>query len=196
MSKLILKYLILPLILILVSVAIFWWFDLDVWGNIQTARDVIVKNKEALVQRQLLAENLKKLSDQYKEHITDVAKINQIVPTGPEIPNLLVMLEALAGENSLIFQGVDFSLIKPVIGPAAAQAANVPAGLQIVQMGVKLKGSYPGSYLNFLNYLKAIENNIRLFDTSNVTFNVPPTQKPGQPVPDIEYSLIINAYYQ
>lgn len=193
MSNLIFKYLILPLILILIAGAIFWWFVLDIWGNIQTAWDVIEKNQKVLVERQHLAENLKKLVAQYQERIQDVAKINQIVPSDPAIADLLVMLESLASENALQFTGVDFNLIRPVGGPAASQIANVtPAGLQVVQISAKVKGSY----VNFLNYLKTIETNIRLLDTASVTFNVPPPAAGVFTAGSIEFLLVINAYYQ
>lgn len=192
MNNLVFKYLVLPLALILASGFIFWYFDLDVWNNILAARDTIVKNEEVLAQRQKLAENLKKLIAQYQERIKDVSKINQIVPAGPEIPNLLVMLEALAGENSLNFGGVDFNLVRPISGPAAGQLAGaIPAGLQIVQISVRLKGGYP----NFLNYLKAVENNVRLLDTNSVTFNVP-SGGASDGASNIGFTAVINAYYQ
>lgn len=196
MNNLIFKYLILPLVLILSASLIFWYFDLGVWQNIQAARDVIVKNKEVLVQRRKLAENLKNLVTQYQEKIQDVAKINQIVPDNPAIPDLLVMLEALAGGNSLAFEGVDFDLIRPVGGPAALKLGNtLPAGLKVVKISVKVKGSYP----SFLNYLKAVETNLRLLDTESVSFGVTPAAVGATEVSglnNIRFIAVINAYYQ
>ncbi|HEY4519394.1 hypothetical protein A2833_02295 [Candidatus Azambacteria bacterium RIFCSPHIGHO2_01_FULL_44_55] len=196
MSNLVFKYLIVPFILILSAGFIFWYFDLGVWQDIQAVRDVIAKNKEVLVQRQKLAENLKNLMAQYQEKIQDVAKINQIMPNNPAIPDLLVMLEALAGGNSLVFEGVDFNLVRPVGGPAALElGATLPAGLQVVNISAKVKGSYP----NFLNYLKAVETNLRLLDTESVSFNVAPAVGGAVEVSglnNIKFIAVVNAYYQ
>lgn len=191
MNSLVFKYLILPLVLILISGFIFWYFDFEAWNDILAAQEVIARNKEILIQRQNLKDNLNKLVTQYQEKIKDVAKIDQIVTETPAISDLLVMLEALAGENSLIFQGVDFSLIKPVIGPAAAQTSELPSGLQIVQMNAKVKGSYA----NFLNYIKAIETNSRLMDIINVAFDVPSLKTGTAGASGTEFGVIINAYY-
>lgn len=190
MNNLVFKYLILPLVLILASGLIFWYFDFEVWKDIGAAQEVIAQNKEILIQRQKLKDNLNKLVAQYQEKIKDVAKIDQIVTNEPAIPDLLVMLEALAGENSLIFQGVDFSLIKPVIGPAAAEVSDVlPAGLQIIQINAKVKGSYA----NFLNYIKAIETNSRLMDVINIAFDASSLKTGG--AGGMEFGVTINAYY-
>ena len=196
MSNLVFKYLVLPIILILLAGGIFWWLDLPAWNSLQAAQEVIAKNTAVLKERQQLSENLKKLISQYQERISDVAKINLIVGSDPSIPELLTMFEGLASANSLAFNSVDFNILKPVIGQAAAQIKNLPpAGVQIIQVTARVKGSYQ----NFLNYLKSVESNIRLMDTQIAAFSIAQTAGAGTAsinFNNIEFQLVVNAYYQ
>ena len=64
-------------------------------------------------------------------------------------------------------------------------------GIKTLIVGIKVKGSYP----DFLNYLKALEKSLRIFDVTNVSFaGVSPGQISAR-TDNLEFNLTINTYY-
>jgi len=175
------KYIIFPIILLIaVAVAVFWVI-LPLWRDTQAAFELKKANADNLAQREKLVANLGYLISQYNERASELSSFSRAIPAGQNIPELLVNLEALASENGLIFSGVDFK-------PKDSVVPNV----KTLAIGIKVKGSY----LNFQNYLKAIEKSLRLFDVTAVSFN---GISPGQTninINNLDFNLSVNTYYQ
>lgn len=181
MNKLIFGYVIIPILLFLASLATIVWILLPMWHEAQAALEVKKLNEMNLADRRQLSANLEKLVGQYNERINDVAFFGKSVPVGGGIPELLVNLETLASENGLIFSGVEVK-----------QKEFKPAGIKTLVLELKLKGSYQA----LQNYLKAAEKSIRLLDVAAVSFSgVAPGQLEAK-INDLEFGVIVNAYYQ
>jgi len=174
------KYLILPFILFFAALAIGFWFLRPLYGDIQSAFELKKQNQDNLTQRKKLTENLERLINQYNEREQDVASLNKAVPSGQNIPELLVNLEAIASENGLIFENVNFK-------PKDLKAK----GIKTLVAEVKIKGSYPA----FLNYLKAVEKSLRIFDVVSVSFSGVGPGQIGAKIDNLEFNLILNTYY-
>lgn len=175
-----LKYIILPFILFFTALAIGFWVLWPLYGNIQAATKLREKNRDNLVQRKKLTENMERLISQYNERELDIVSLNKAIPNGQNIPELLVNLEAIASENGLIFENVNF---KP-------KDLKAP-GIKTLVIDVSVKGSYS----NFLNYLKALEKSLRIFDVTSVAFT---GISPGQinaKIDNLGFSLKISTYY-
>lgn len=174
------KYLIFPTILFFAALAIGFWILWPLYGDVQAALELQKQNQDNLTQRQKLTENLERLISQYNERSSDIVSLNKAIPSGQNIPELLVNLEAIASENGLIFGSVNFK-------PKDLKAQ----GVKILIVEIKIKGSYP----SFLNYLKAIEKSLRIFDVVSISFaGVSPGQI-GAKTDNLEFNLIINTYY-
>jgi|SRR3989338_4627307 len=175
------KYLILPVVLFIAVLAAAFWVLPPLWRDTQAAFELKKENENNLVQRKQLVANLERLIGQYNERASDLISFSKAIPSGQNVPELLVNLEALASENGLIFSSVNF---KP-------KDLKAP-GIKILMMEIKVKGSYPA----FKNYLGAMEKSLRLFDVVSVSFN---GAAPGQiniNPNSLEFNLLVNTYYQ
>src|SRR3990167_4494654 len=174
------KYIILPFILFFSALAIGFWVLWPLYGDIAAAILLREQNQDNLTQRKKLTENLERLISQYNERERDIASLNKAIPNGQNIPELLVNLEAIASENGLIFENVNF---KP-------KDLKAP-GIKTLTMDINVKGSYP----DFLNYLKALEKSLRIFDVTSVSFSgISPGQISAR-TDNLEFNLTINTYY-
>ncbi|KKS44821.1 hypothetical protein A2567_00395 [Candidatus Azambacteria bacterium RIFOXYD1_FULL_42_11] len=175
------KYLILPLILFLTAIAVIFWVLMPLWGDIQMALDLKKQSRENLSERQKLTASIEKLIDQYNARSNDVAIFDAAIPKGQNAPELLINLEAMASETGLNFVSVDFK-------PKSFKAG----GLNILEMNVKLKGSYPALF----KYLKALEKSLRIFDVSRISFTgIAPGQGGANPN-NLDFSLTIDTYFK
>lgn len=174
------KYLILPFILFLAALAIGLWILWPLYGDIQAALLSREQNRDNLAQRIKLTENLERLISQYNERGQDIASLGKAVPSGQNIPELLVNLEAIASESGLIFGSVNF---KP-------KDLKAP-GIKTLIGEIRVKGSYP----DFQNYLKALEKSLRIFDVVNVSFSGVSPGQTGAKIDSLEFNLTVNTYY-
>ena len=175
------KFVILPVILFFAALGIIFWVLVPLYGYTKAALEVKKQNEDNLAERKKLTANLERLISQYNERSADIASFNKAIPADQNIPELLINLETLASENSLIFSGVNFK-------PKDFKDANI----KTLVIEIKIKGSYP----NFQNYLKATEKSLRIFDVVSVSFaGVGPGQINAK-TNNLEFSLVINTYYQ
>ncbi|MDP2638855.1 MAG: type 4a pilus biogenesis protein PilO [Candidatus Azambacteria bacterium] len=175
------KYFIFPIILFIIVSALAYWVLLPLWNDTQIALELRRESKANLVQRKELTANLENLVNQYNKRIGDVNSAGQAIPVGENIPDLLIMLEALASENGLILVNVDFKTKEP----------GSP-GIKILTMEVQVTGSYSA----FQNYLKAAEKSLRLFDVMKVSFNGISPGATQANANELKFNLSIDTYYQ
>ncbi|MDO8443470.1 MAG: type 4a pilus biogenesis protein PilO [Candidatus Azambacteria bacterium] len=175
------KYFVIPILLFFAVIAFVFWVLLPIWESAQYALELKKANADNLIQRKQLTASLEKLIGQYGERTADFNYFSKAIPTGQDIPSLLVNLEALASENSIVFSGVNF---KP-------KDLNTP-GVKILMMEIKVKGSYPA----FQNYIRAMEKSLRLFDVVSVSFGGIAPGQTGANANNLEFNLIVNTYYQ
>jgi Tfp pilus assembly protein PilO len=180
MNSNIFKYVILPLVLFIAAIAMFIWVIWPLYNDMNAALDVKQQNETNLAERQKLSANLEKLIAQYNERTGDITSFAKVIPTGQNLPALLVNLEAIASENGLRFQSVDFK-----------QKDFNAKGIKTLIMDIRLKGAYPA----FHNYVAALEKSLRLFDVISISFNgISPGVGQERTVP--EYELLVNTYFQ
>lgn len=175
------KYLIFPVILFIVVIAIIFWILLPLWNDAQIAIGLRNDNANNLAQRQKLSANLERLIGQYNERSADLALFGKAIPTGQNTSELLVGLEALASESGLVFTSVNFKP-KDLKNPS----------IKTLGMEIRLKGSYAA----FQNYLKNMEKSLRLFDVSSISFNGVAPGQTGVNPNNLDFNLSVNTYYQ
>jgi len=181
MNQSLIKYVIIPITLFAASLVIVFWLLLPMWSDAKAALEIKKQNEINLTDRRQLSANLEKLVNQYNGRISDIALFEKSIPAGQNIPEILINLEALASENNLIFGGIEFK----------TQESKFP-GVKTLVMDLKLKGSYPA----FLNYLKAVEKSLRLFDVVSASFGgIGPGQAEAK-INELEFNVKINTYYQ
>ncbi len=108
----------------------------------------------------------------------DITKLNQILPEGPEIGDLLSVYETLAKRNGLSLISIDFS------GGAQARAGGAQAArpatasnqkiVKVLSGGVTplpVVQSLQGSYDAFRRYLRDIEFLLNVTDITDISFS-------------------------
>ena len=174
------KYLILPIILFFAVLVIGFLVLWPLYGDTQAALLIKKQNRDNLAERKKLSENLERLISQYNERKNDIASLSKAIPNGQNVSELLVNLEAIASENGLIFNSVNFK-------PKDLKAVSV----KTLMAEIKVVGSYPA----FLNYLKAIETSLRIFDVVSVSFSGVNPGQIGAITDNLEFNLIVNTYF-
>lgn len=102
-----------------------------------------------------------------------VTMINQALPNGPDVGNYIHNIEALASKSAIRIQAVQVSDV-PLSKPATS--SKTPLSVQPVLFNISLSGDYP----NLKQFLKNIENLLRVTSVENVTFsNKSEANQPG-----------------
>lgn len=187
MNTNIINYLIIPIVVLLMGIFGIFNFISPLWSDIQVSQALKADLLNQAEFKEKLAKNLENLASQYKNRRSDIEKVNQIVPQGQDFPSILVMLEALASENGLIFKNVGISRGSS----AVVDSGSAKKSLQSSSVTLSLTGSYQ----DFKNYLKELEKNLRIFDIQSIGF-FGSTLSTAQALNAIDFGLTLDVYYQ
>lgn len=177
---------IIILILILAFIGVVVFLNIPKVQGILSLRRQIEQQKELFSEKQGLLAKTDKLSQFYKENQEDLEKANYILPSGQDLPNLIVGLENMAFGSGLILEGVDFS--------TSEQSGELLEGqvkkkdYKILDISLKVTGDY----LSFESFLKKLGENIRLIDITSLTFS----KQEGESPQFFNFNLQIKTYYQ
>lgn len=181
------KHLIIIIILFIAIISIVFWLILPIYNQISYNYQVISDKKNELQETKDLIAKMKELDEKYKQLEADgyIKKIDFALPEEEDLPSLIVNLEALASQNGMILEEADFGSqvsSMPKIGTATA-----PQPYNIFQMRLSLAGSY----LAFKNFLKALEENLRLMDVKSVSLS------PKEEIENyFKFDVAVETYYR
>ena len=201
------EVIILPIAIIAV-IAIGLWFIKPAYNEIKILIQEIETKQNTLDEKQKLVVDIKKLISQYEDVKGKVNKVFYVLPNEAEIPNILVQLEALASENGIIFESINFGEIQqseqekitfkeetslsPEEQGKEQENSKVVDRRKSISVDVKLIGSYE----NFKNYLKSLENNIRIMDIISINFSGISGEEKGENLNNFSYLVKLKVYYQ
>jgi Tfp pilus assembly protein PilO len=137
----------------------------------------ISKTEQIKQMKQYIAslEELKKTLEAFKQNQqSNLTRFLQILPSSPDLSNLIAQLETIFRTSGFIFETLPFS---------QAPSADNPS-LMTVDLNFQVVG---GNYSQFKAFLNNLQNNIRLIDVKAISFNKPKDQT--------SYSLDLNTYY-
>lgn len=185
---------IIILILILAFIAAVIFLDLPKIQKVLGLRKQIEEQKEVFSEKQILSAKIEKLTKDYEENEEDLKKVSYILPSGQDIANLIVQLEALALDGGLILEKIEFFVPdEPAVSKAGElrqQEGAVAKDYQSLTINLKLIGDY----LAFNSFLRAVEENIRLMDISSIDFS---TQSMAEgEILFFNFNLKLDTYYQ
>ena len=185
---------ILPLILILSSVGIFFGYvDPNYKGSgslvesnlstysIQQLQDEYSKYEATLVNSTKVVENRKNLTDKNNK-ITEANKalLVKMVPDNIDNDKLVLEMSSIAESRNLSLKNISIgggTNTSDSIGPD-----NTPYGT--LSLGFSVNATYD----NFLNFIKDLEQNLRIVDITNVSFTSTDTGF-------YDFSVTINTYW-
>jgi len=158
-----------------------------------------------------LAQGINQLETEKKQ---DIEKLNKILPTSEELPDLFAQMENIIETNGFDLLNINFGEPKavvatPSISPTATSnddlsapttreataesvalaGANEPL-FQTIDIDINIEG---GGYLAIKNLLDKIEKHLRIFDVTSINFNSFLTTTAEEQV--ASYALNLKAYY-
>jgi Tfp pilus assembly protein PilO len=198
------EILVLPIAMIGIIAALLWFVQ-PTYSEIKNLMLEIEAKEDTLEKKQKLVVDIEKLVSQYEDIEGRVNKVFYALPNEAEIPNVLVQLEALASENGMIFESSNFSKVqqsaqnKATSGNNAASSSETTNQQNIIEQirSVSIDINLTGSYENFKNYLKSLENNIRIMDIMSISFSSSSSFSEEEETSDnFSYSIQLKVYYQ
>lgn len=128
----------------------------------------IEQQQKLYLDQQKKLDNLKTVSDLYKKiPLADLKKFNGVLPDNYVRERLFGELEEIVTQNGFILNSVSISqeVKKAPTDEGAAVVSN-----KIGKINIQLSLSAI-DYTGFKNLLRLLENNLRLFDITNVSFS-------------------------
>jgi len=137
-------------------------------GTLLAIENTSQQQQKLLADQQKKLNNLKIISDLYKKiSDTDLKKFNGVLPDNYVKERLFGELEEIINKNGYILNSV--SLTEEKVTEGAATSTQGQMG-KIGKINLALEISAV-DYKGFKSLLRLLENNLRLFDVSNVNFS-------------------------
>ncbi len=171
------KY-ILPTILIGVAVAGFFIWTDPIYKDISLKREKISSYNEALDNSKALEAERDKLTQKYNSFdVESLSKLQKLLPDNVDNIRLILEVEKIATPYGMALKNVKYDT-DSTAGVVPTQSGNT-GGENIAQKNYgiwNLEFSTQGTYSNFINFVKDLENNLRIVDISSVQFSSDTTQ--------------------
>lgn len=163
---------VLGAIVFAIIVALGWFLVCQpVWQDIGL-QDRPIDKEMALNKIQTEYQKVKRLNDQYKVVSEAQAKRLQLaLPQGPDLPNLMAILEGLAKDQGLTIENMNFSFSNPTGISQQNEDVEKLAKIGIKTMLINLSLG-PSTYGEMKKFVNAAEDSIRLLNLKSLTFNV------------------------
>ena len=200
--------LIIPIILIGVSVTVFVVFANPFYKDIKELRAQVVSYDDALEKSKELEKAQEKLTAKSNSiDPVNLGKLQKLLPENIDNIRLILEIEQIASPFGMILKDVKYSPTDTKKETTKAGATTVQGEVQAMPSLSKdygiwdLSFSTTGTYNNFLNFTRALENNLRIVDITSVNFSSDATSAGSSPVskiPDVEsykYDFNIKTYW-
>jgi len=167
---------ILPIILIVISISLFFTFTDPIYTEISTLKEEATSYNQALDNSKQLENERDKLTAKYNSfRPEDLANIEKLLPDNVNNIRLILEIEQIASPYGMVLRDVGYdsgeTVAAPNGAPVAPQAATVTQGPPKDYGTFYLSFSTSGSYTNFINFTKDLEKNLRIVDISSIEFS-------------------------
>lgn len=201
--------LIMPIILIGTSAAVFFVFANPIYSEIGLRKADLASYNEALDNSKALENQRDTLT--LKENAMDpnnLAKLTRLLPEGVDNIRLILEIEQIALPYGMVLKDVKYdsntatnNAVKGSVAtastPQSAQAGSATIQNLHKDYGVwDLSFSTTGTYNNFLNFTRDLENNLRIVDISSIQFSSSAGGLPGSGQSEsYKYDFKIKTYW-
>lgn len=185
----------MPTILIGLSIALFFVYTSPIYNDVNLLREEMSAYNEALNNSKALEQERDKLTQKYNAiGGENLSKLQKLLPEGVDNIRLVLELEKLALPYGMVLKDVKYDATQKdaVASPGVIQGAVTSPNAHKDYGVWSLEFSTEGSYSNFINFLKDIENNLRIVDVTSVSFASSTT---GNLSDSYKYSLKVKTYW-
>lgn len=187
---------IIILIFILAFIAILLLLDLPLYNKITSLREEIKKYEEFLKEKEEILVKVNQLKQVYDSRKSEMNRVFYVLPIEKDLPNLIVQFEALASENGLILEKINFIKQQTTTRRVAAEDAELGAAETLEPQKdyktLEVSLSLSGNYQSFQSFLEALELNIRLMDIKSISFKTQKTEAGA----GFTFDINLQVYYQ
>jgi len=164
---------ILPIILIGLAVVGFSMFVAPIYADINGLKEQVLSYNQALDNSKALEDERDKLTKKY--NLIDpenIAKLEKLVPNSVDNIRLILEIEKIALPYGMQLRDVKYDIIKKENDPTVVQGGSVVMPNENKDYGTwDLSFSTQATYDNFINFMKDLERNLRIVDTSSIQFD-------------------------
>lgn len=165
----------MPIILIGISIALFFTFTNPLYKDIVLLREEVNNYNEALDNSKALENERDKLTQKYNAiRGENLDRLQKLLPEGVDNIRLVLEIEKLATPYGMVLKDVKYDATQK---DSTSTASEITSG-QVVGQNLRkdygiwnLEFSTEGTYNNFINFVKDIENNLRIVDIASVSFS-------------------------
>ncbi len=166
---------IIPTILIGISIALFFVFTNPLYKDITLLRGEVSSYNEALDNSKTLENERDKLTQKYNAiGGENLNKLQKFLPESVDNIRLILEIEKLALPYGMALKDVKYDVTNdksPIANSKIIQGEAITQNLHKDYGIWNLEFSTEGSYNNFINFVKDIENNLRIVDIVSVSFS-------------------------
>ncbi len=191
---------ILPITLILASIAVFLVVIMPTYKKVADLRAQVSEKNNALDQARVLEKEREQLTNKYNEiSLENRERLEKLLPDN--VDNIRLILEindVVASAYGMTLKDIKYDSndnskkTQNASGASVAQATpndTNPYGVW------NLEFSTEGSYDNFLNFINALEHNLRMVDIASISFDSNVEKDKKNPGDVYKYSFKIKTYW-
>lgn len=166
------KY-ILPIILIGTAIAGFFILTNPLYKNISLEREQVASYDEALNNSKALEAERDKLTQKYNSFDPEnLAKLQKLLPDNVDNIRLILEIEKIASPYGMVLKDVKYDATKKEVAVQTAGVVQKEESSSNKDYDVwNLEFSTQGTYNNFVNLVKDLENNLRIVDITSIQFS-------------------------
>jgi Tfp pilus assembly protein PilO len=167
--------LVIPIILIAVSITAFLALSSPLYRDILVLRETKAAYNQALGNSKMLENERDKLTKKYNSiNPDDLTRLVKMLPDNVDNIRLILEIEKIALPYGMVLRDVKYDTLKEEV--AEVPPPGVIQGGMVILPERKDYGSWTlefatnGSYVNFINFLRDLERNLRIVDVSSLSF--------------------------
>ena len=162
----------LPLILIVIAIAVFFIFVTPLYDEFSVLRGEVAAYDQALGNSKALEDERDKLTAQYSSFLReDLVKLEKLLPGNVDNIRLILEIEQLASPYGMLLRNVQYNAETSLPATGAAAPAGIRREARKDYGILELEFTTSGSYSDFLNFIRDLENKLRIVDISAVDFS-------------------------
>lgn len=172
-----------PIILIGIAIGIFFVFANPIFNDLSALNVQAASYNDALGNSKMLENERDKLTAKYNSiNPENINKLAKFLPQNVDNIRLILEIEQIAAPYGMTLKDVKYDT-EETVEPSARQQGVLPGSISKKankDYGIfELEFSTSGSYDNFINFTKDLENNLRIVDISSIVFSSTATPAVG-----------------
>lgn len=148
------------------------------YDAIKLFRETVAARETLFAERSAIISRIQELERQAETRQADIDRLSTFMPQGKQIDEIVSSLEKIAANSGMQLN---------VITTSEAGAATAEDQKRVF-ISIDLTGTYP----NLINFLKSLEQNLRLYDVSEIIVSPATITGPGN---NLNFALKMYAYY-